>query len=98
MRLAHSTASMPVGRLPPWVKTSHLPGPEALASMATTMHWLPNFSAASRTSSGRATAAVLIEVLSAPASSSVRMSSTERTPPPTVSGMKHCSAVRLTTS
>ena len=33
------------------------------------MHWLPNFSAASRTNSGRATAAVLIETLSAPASS-----------------------------
>ena len=51
-----------------------------------------------RTNSGRATAAVLIETLSAPASSSLRMSSTVRTPPPTVSGMKHCSAVRPTTS
>ena len=58
------------------------------------MHWLPNFSAASRTNSGRATAAVLIDTLSAPASSNLRMSSTVRTPPPTVSGMKHCSAVR----
>jgi len=46
----------------------------------------------------RATAAVLIDTLSAPASSSLRMSSTVRTPPPTVSGMKHCSAVRATTS
>ena len=43
-------------------------------------------------------AAVLIDTLSAPASSSRRMSSTARTPPPTVSGMKHCSAVRRTTS
>ena len=44
------------------------------------------------------TAAVLIETLSAPASSSLRMSSTVRTPPPTVSGMKQASAVRRTTS
>ena len=46
MRLAHSTASMPVALRPPWVKTSNLSGPVCLASMATTMHWLPNFSAA----------------------------------------------------
>ena len=39
---------MPVARRPPWVKTSQRPGAAALASMATTMHWLPNFSAASR--------------------------------------------------
>jgi hypothetical protein len=32
------------------------------------------------------------------ASSSLRMSSTVRTPPPTVTGMKQCSAVRATTS
>ena len=44
------------------------------------------------------TAAVLIDTLSAPASSSLRMSSVVRTPPPTVSGMKHCSAVPRTTS
>ncbi len=66
--------------------------------MATVMHWLPNFSAASRTNSGRRTASVLIETLSAPASNSLRISSIARTPPPTVSGMKHCSAVRATTS
>ena len=45
-----------------------------------------------------ATAAVLIDTLSAPARSRLRMSSTVRTPPPTVTGMKHCSAVRRTTS
>ena len=73
-------------------------GSPVLTSMATTMHCAPNFSAASRTNSGRCTAAVLIDTLSAPASSSFRISSTCRTPPPTVSGMKHCSAVRLTTS
>ena len=38
-----------------------------LASTATTMHWLPNFSAASFTNARRVTAAVLIETLSAPA-------------------------------
>ena len=62
------------------------------------MHWLPNLSAASATKSGFFTAAVLIDTLSAPASSSLRISATVRTPPPTVSGMKHCSAVRATTS
>ena len=65
--------------------------------MATTMHCEPNLRAASATKSGRWTAAVLIETLSAPAISSFLISSTVRTPPPTVSGMKHCSAVRLTT-
>jgi hypothetical protein len=69
-----------------------------LASIATTMHWSPNFSAASRTKRGFLTAAVLIATLSAPASRSRRMSSTARTPPPTVSGMKQASAVRWTTS
>ena len=49
-------------------------------------------------SPGWSTAAVLIDTLSAPASSSSRMSSTVRTPPPTVSGMKQASAVRRTTS
>ena len=39
---------MPVGRRPPCVKISHRPGAACLASMATTIHWLPNFSAASR--------------------------------------------------
>ena len=43
-------------------------------------------------------AAVLTATLSAPARSSTSTSATERTPPPTVSGMNTCSAVRLTTS
>src|SRR6185295_1094199 len=46
----------------------------------------------------RATAAELIETLSAPDRSKVLMSSMVRTPPPTVSGMKQASAVRRTTS
>jgi myo-inositol 2-dehydrogenase/D-chiro-inositol 1-dehydrogenase len=50
------------------------------------------------TNSRRATAAVLIETLSAPALSKRRISSTVRTPPPTVTGMKHLCAVRSTIS
>ena len=46
----------------------------------------------------RATAAVLIDTLSAPEVNNARISSMLRTPPPTVSGMKHASAVRRTTS
>ena len=69
-----------------------------LASIATTTHCSPNFSAASLTNSRRDTAALLIETLSAPARSSVLMSLTSRTPPPTVTGMKQASAVRRTTS
>ena len=46
-----------------------------------------------RSSSGRATAAVLSDTLSAPARSRRRASSTERMPPPMVNGMNTCSAV-----
>src|SRR3954447_17171741 len=99
---AYSMASMPVELRPPWVKISHRSDPPPrltrLASIATTMHWSPNFSAASLTNSRRLTAALLIETLSAPDRSRVLISSTVRTPPPTVSGMKHASAVRRTTS
>ena len=42
--------------------------------MATTMHWLPKMSAPREISSGSAIAAVLIETLSAPAVSKLRMS------------------------
>ena len=56
------------------------------------------FSAASFTKARRSTAAVLIDTLSAPHVNNFRISSTERTPPPTVSGMKQASAVRVTTS
>ena len=57
-----------------------------------TSTWLPNRSAISATSSGRWIAAVLTATLSAPARSSRSTSSTEATPPPTVSGMKTSSA------
>ena len=43
-------------------------------------------------------AAVFTDTLSAPARSRTSTSATVRTPPPTVSGMKTCSAVRRTTS
>ena len=49
-------------------------------------------------SSGVASADELMLTLSAPASSIWCMSSTARMPPPTVSGMKHWSAVRSMTS
>ena len=102
MRRAHSTASMPVGLRPPWVKISQrlasLSPLTFLASMATTMHWEPNRSAASRTNSGFFTAAELMPTLSAPALSRLRMSWMVRTPPPTVSGINTWLAMRSTIS
>ena len=62
--------------------------------MAKTTHCEPNTSASSPISSGRSSAAELIETLSAPASSTAWASSTERTPPPIVNGMKTSSAQR----
>ncbi len=67
-------------------------------SIATTTHWEPNFSLARRTSSGSLTAAEFREILSAPAFKISRISSRERMPPPTVNGMKTCSATLLTIS
>jgi hypothetical protein len=97
---AHCTASVPVLARPPWVVTSKPLGRSGArrASTDSTTHCDPNRWAASPSSSGRATAAVLSETLSAPARSSRSTSATLRTPPPTVSGMKTCSAVRRTTS
>src|SRR3954451_16087740 len=99
---AYSMASTPVELRPPWVKISQRSPPPArltrLASIATTMHWSPNFSEPCLTNSRLETAAELIETLSAPYRSSVLISSMVRTPPPTVSGMKQASAVRRTTS
>ena len=43
---------------------------------------------------GSRTAAEFSETLSAPAASTARMSSSVRSPPPMVNGMKTCSAVR----
>ena len=66
--------------------------------MAATTHWVPKASAQAAIRSGFSTAAVLTETLSAPERSSLRASSTVRTPPPTDSGMKQASAVRAITS
>src|SRR5436190_2059065 len=74
---------------PPWEKTPHLSGATDFASIDTTMHWLPNFSAPARIRSGLASAEELMLILSAPARSIAYMSSTDFIPPPTVSGMKH---------
>ena len=57
----------------------------------------PKRRAASATSAGLSTAAVLMLTLSAPALRSFLTSSTLRTPPPTVSGMNTCSATRSIT-
>jgi hypothetical protein len=72
---AKPTASMPVGLRPPWVKISHLPGAVSLGIDGDDDALIAEFRAASATKSGSFTAAVLIETLSAPASSSLRMSS-----------------------
>src|SRR5699024_3271519 len=103
-RRAQSTASIPVPRRPPWVVTSppdgvgRSPSGTVRASTDRTMHWEPKRRLSSPSSSGRAMAAVLTLTLSAPARSSSSTSSAVRTPPPAVSGMKICSAVRRTRS
>src|ERR1039458_2358425 len=85
-RFAHFTASSPVGLRAPCEKTPHLSGAIFLASIETTMHWLPNFSAPARIKSGFASAEELMLILSAPARSIVNMSSTDFMPPPRGSG------------
>src|SRR3954452_4507626 len=62
--------------------------------MASTAHWLPNTSASSPISSGRATAAEFTDTLSEPASSTACASCALRIPPPIVNGMKTSFAVR----
>jgi hypothetical protein len=74
------------------------PGGTRLASAESTTHCEPNCRAASPSSAGLAIAAVFSDTLSAPARSSASTSAHDRTPPPTVSGMNTCSAVRRTTS
>ena len=62
------------------------------------MHWRPKASAPRAMISGWRTAAELTLIFSAPASSTARMSSTLRIPPPTENGIKMVSATRRTTS
>ena len=93
-RTAHATASMPGGR-PAAVGVdlaSRRPPARRRTSIPTTTHWAPKVSDISAISSGRATAAELTLTLSAPTRSRRRASSRVRTPPPTVKGMKTCSA------
>ena len=95
---AHSIASAPVSMRPPLRKTLNEPFSLRFASIATTTHCEPNLSAASVISSGRRNAAELTLILSAPSDSNLRKCSTELMPPPTVRGMKTCSAARAMTS
>ena len=86
---AHSSASRPVSYLPPCENTFQpLLSGLLLASIATTIHWLPKISAPSDISSGFASAAELTDILSAPSRSIFLMSSTVLIPPPTVNGIK----------
>ena len=102
-RRAHHNASMPVEWRPPMVVTSK---PDCVccsprsrrASTESTRTWLPKRWEISLISVGLLIAAVLTLTLSAPHRKSWSTSSTERTPPPTVSGMNSCWAVLLTTS
>src|SRR5277367_1562323 len=83
-RAAHSTASIPVPRRPPWVVTSQPDGVGAepsgtvRASTDNTMHCEPNWAAISANRSGRAIAAVLIDTLSAPARNNTSTSASRR--------------------
>ena len=93
----------PADSRPPLTTTSKPDGSAASAataraSIATTTAWLPNRAAHAVTSAGSATARVLRLTLSAPARSTSRISSTLRTPPPTVSGTNARRAVRSTMS
>ena len=86
---AHATASFPTGLVPPETTSAK---PDGIAwfrraSTAMVIFSFPNFNAASATRAGRATAALFMETLSAPASRVRRMSSSDPIPPPTVSGM-----------
>jgi hypothetical protein len=81
---------MPVGRRPPCVKTPRS-GAAAFASIAATMHWLPNFSAASRRIRARHGGGVDRYLVGAGQQQFADVP-TVRTPPPTVNGMKHRSA------
>ena len=82
---------------PPWVVTTKPDSvrSDRLTSSESTSTCAPNRSAISAISSGRAIAALFTPTLSAPWPSRRATSSVERTPPPTVSGMKTCSAIAL---
>ena len=100
-RSAQAIASRPVASRPPCTTTSQAAsvGRSPSPRVDGDDDRLPAERAAQRlTSVGSATAAVFSETLSAPARSTSRISSTVRTPPPTVSGMNARRAVRSTIS
>src|SRR5213082_1089557 len=94
---AHSTASARASTRPPRTSASQR-SPLRRASMASTTHWQPNWAASSDRSAGRSMAAVFTLTLSAPAASRRRASSTLRTPPPTVRGMRIAARTHATVS
>ena len=72
--------------------------PTCFTCVESTMHWVPNASAPARMMSGLRTAIESTLIFSAPALSTVNMSSRSRMPPPTVNGTKTCSATSRTVS
>src|SRR5437667_2967231 len=95
--LAQPTASRAPAERPPTTSAPHCRS-RRRASMASTTHCRPNASESSLRSCGRRTEAVLTLTLSAPAPSRRRASSTLRTPPPTVSGIRIAARTRRTVS
>ena len=95
--LAQSNKLRSVGICPPIKCTIHSPS-IFLASIATVIHWLPNFAAKSLMSCGFFIAEELMETLSAPFLSRISTSSTDEIPPPTVNGIFTFSATLNTNS
>ncbi len=97
---AQATASLPTGLVPPATTSSNPDGTAGLrrASMAMVMRSAPNFSAASRTSPGRFTAALFRDTFAAPAASTSSMSSRLPMPPPNVRGSDTAAATLRTQS
>ena len=94
---------MPMGVRPPLMTISYPEGQLSpfgtwRMSMDSTTFWLPMASAHSLIRAGRATAAELTLIFSAPARRRSVASATERTPPPTDSGMNTSLATASTTS
>ena len=107
--LAHATASNPVARLPPWLKTFHFESlsfvfclcvfnSRFLASIATTIHCEPKRFAPSVMRFGLRIAEEFTDTLSAPAVTSACMSSSVEIPPPIVKGINNSRAKRVASS
>jgi chaperonin GroEL len=99
LRIEDALSATRAAVLPPLIMTFHpLPSSRFFASIASTILSLPNSAALSSISLGFRKAAVHMEILSAPAFNTFRMSCMERMPPPTPKGMETCSAVFFTKS